>query len=442
MGYPDRKGPSHWAAWRNLGRVPPNGPWSPISISGGDSVQQLDTKGEEIGDRLSGRHLAFSLDGRWLVLCGKDVLTVRDSNSRKVTAILRFPGRDFSYCCFSPDGEFVAGVAGAAIYIWNVTNTHSASHFTGTFTPHDSEISFLLHTSSFISAHGDAKIRFSQIGGGSTGSTAANTEFTTLTDSSNITCITLQAEEGFAITVDSAGTVKLWDLSTGLPKTLLQTSKTEGVVKCARLVKGTLILASCVMLATFMTRSCEAFGNWKISAWDVVAQEILRTARLDEPPNSGNKDFAISEDGTTMLSMRKGEIQAWCTQTGKKTGCRRYRYQATWNPPGYLERFPVREWSLSNFPPNLLDRSGEYITEPLQAESFDVSLTGSNAHLTQNDVKEVDGKICMYPSLSRVFHLPKRSTEPIQAQWDGRYLFVAYQAGDVVILDLAHALSR
>ena len=422
-----------------------------MSISSGDSVQEWDTTNcQKIGDRLSGRHLAFSLDGRCFVLCGKEALTVRDSCSREIITILRFPHQDFSHCCFSPSGEFVAGVAGATIYIWNVTgSTNSASNFIGSFTPHDSKISSLSYSSSLISAHGDSKIRFSQIGGGSTGSTAANTGPTTLTDPTDITCITLQAEEGFAITVDLAGTVKLWDLSTGLPKTLLRASEFESVVKCARLVKSKLTLAWHRKPTTSAIYHPETFWGWGTSAWNVESQERLWMEYLDNAPGFGNNDVAISEDGTTMFSIGEEEIRAWCTQTRKETRWRwyesvegRHPSQATLVRSGHSKRLPVRGRNLSNFPPILLDPSGEHTTEPLRAELFDVFLTGSSAHLTQNDIKEVDGEIRMSPSLSRVFHLPKRSTEPIQAQWDGRYLFVAYQAGDVVILDLAHALSR
>ena len=418
-----------------------------ISIFAPDSVQQWDTKGQKIGHRLSGHHLAFSSDGRRFVLCGQTALTVRNSSSRALITTLSFPYPlpRVSHCCFSASGKFVAGVAGATIYIWNVTNTHSASHFIGTFTPHDSKISSLSYSSSLISAHSDGKIRFSQIGNDSTGSTAANTKPTALTDSTNITCITLQAEEGFAITVDSAGTVKLWDLSTGLPKTLLQTSETNCIVQCARLVKGTLTLAHCGLEATYtgcapLMRSSPYWG-WKISAWDVEARVILRTARLDKPPNSSEEGFDISEDGTAMLSIGESEIQTWCTQTGKKTGCRQYQSQATLNPLGHSGIFSLRGRNLSNFPLHLPDPSGEYITEPLRVELFDVFLAGRDALLTQSDI-EVDRKIRMSPSLSRDFHLPKRSTEPIKAQWDGRYLVVAYRGGDVVIMDLTHTLSR
>ena len=411
----------------------PTVPGRIMSISAGDSVQQWDTKGQKIGHRLSGCHLAFSLDGRYFVLCGKEALTIRDSSSRALMTTLRFSCQDFSYCCFSPNGESVAGVADATIYIWNITSTRSASHFTGAFTPHNSKISSLVYSSSLISAHGDGKVRLSQIGGDSTGPTAANTRPTAPTDSPNITCITLQAEEGFAITVDSAGTVKLWDLSTGLPRTLLRASETKIVAECARLVNG--------ILTVVLRYSSKFVDSWKISAWDIEAQKKHRTVRLAETAGLWNEDFVISGDGTTILSMGERKIQAWRTQTGKKTGCRWYRSQATLDRPGHSEMFPVRGRDLSKIPPNLFDSSGENITEPLQVELFDVFLTGSNAHLTQNDIKAVDGEICMTPSLSRVFQLPKRSTEPIKARWDGRYLFIAYQGGDVVILDLVHTVA-
>ena len=432
-----------WSRGVTLVEFLPTDPSRLMSISAGDSVQQWDTtEGKKIGHQLSGRHFGFSLDGRRLVLCGKEVLTVQDPSSRAVITVLRFPNQHFSYCCFSPSGEFVAGTAGATIYIWNITSTLSASHFIGTFTPHDSDISSFLYSSSLISAHEDGKIRFSQIVGGSTGSTAANTESTTLANSTDITCITLQAEDGFAITVDSAGTVKLWDLSIGLPKTLLQTSETERVVKCARLVKGTLILAHCYT-------SHNETWDLGISTWDVEAQKRLRMKYLDNAPWFGNNGFVLSEDGTTMFSMGEEEIQAWCTQIGKKRGWRKYELvegkhpsKATLDRSGHSKGLPVRGRNLSNFSLNLLGPPGEYVTEPLRVESFDVFITGNNAHLTVNDIKVVDGEICLSPSLSRVFQLPKRSTEPIQAQWDGQYLFVAYQAEDVVILDFVHALSR
>ena len=416
----------------------PTAPGHLISISAGDSVQQWDaTKGEKIGDRLSGRHLRFSLDGRYFVLCGKGALTIRDSSSRAVITILRFPRRDFSYCCFSPSGELVAGAAGATIYIWNVNSTHSASHFIGTFTPHDSEITSILYPSSFISAHSDGKIRFSQIGGDSTG-----TKSTALADSTDIACITLQAEEGFAITVDLIGTVKLWDLSTGLSKTLLRASQTRVVAKCARLVNGILIV-----VLHYPSKSLDLFG---ISTWDVKTEEELRTTPLPGDQGYHEDDFTISEDGTTLFSVgRWQEIQAWCALTGEETGSGTYTLvegkhpsQATLGHQGRSERLPVRGRNLRNLPPAIFDPSRGGVPVPLLAELFDVFLTGSDAHLTQNCIQRGNDGVRMTPSQTRVFQLPKRSTEPIKAQWDGRYLFIAYHAGDVVILDLVNALSQ
>ena len=407
-----------------------------LSISAGDSVQQWNTtNGEKIGHRLSGRHFASSLDGRYFVLCGDGVVTVRDSSSREVITTLSFPHQDFSHCCFSPSAEFVAGVAGATIYIWNITSTHSASHFVGTFTPHDSEISSLLYSSSLISAHGDGKIRFSQIGGDSTDSTAANTKSTALTDSTNITCISLQAKEAFAITVDLAGIVTLWDLSTGLSKTLLQASQTRVVAKCARLAND--------ILTVVLHDPSQSLQSWKISVWDVEAEKELRTTCLSNIPDSSNDDFTISEDGTALFSMGQSRIRAWSTLTGKETGSRKYRpdpdkhpSQATLDHTGCLEGLPVRGWNPRNLDPTVLVPSGG----PPPAR-FDVFLTGCEAHLIKNDLYSGSGGVFAIASQTEDFQLPKRSVKPIKAQSDGRYLFVAYQGGDVMILDFFHAVA-
>ena len=412
-----------------------------VSISAGDSIQHWDiTNGEEIGHRLSGRHLAFSSDGRRLVLCGKEVLTVQDSSSRTVITVLRFPNQDFSYCCFSPSGEFVVGVAAATIYIWNISNTHSASHFVGAFTPHDSKISSLLYSSSLISAHGDGKIRFSQIGGDFTGSTAANTKFTSLADRNNITCITLQAEEGFAVTVDLAGTVKLWDLSTGLPRVLLQASRTRIAAKCARLVNGILTIIS--------NTPFQSLQPWKISIWDVEAGKKIRTTYMPNIPDPGNGGFAISEDGTALFSVGESRIRAWSILTGKETGSMGYRPDQDEHPsqvpldrPGHSETLPVWGWNPRGLDPTLFI-PGVWSNPGPRPVGFDVFLTGCDAHLTKNHIFSGPlREIFTITSQTWDFQLPKRSTEPIKARWDGRYLFVAYQGGDLMILDLVHTVA-
>ena len=41
-----------------------------------------------------------------------------------------------------------------------------------------------------------------------------------------------------------------------------------------------------------------------------------------------------------------------------------------------------------------------------------------------------------------VFQLTGRYATPYEAQWDGRYLVVGYQSGEVLILDFKHALLQ
>ena len=214
-----------------------------VSASTSGSVQQWDVSGNRIGPRMSGRHIAFSSDGKRFVLCDKEAPTVRDSGSFKTIATLRSPGRGFSYCCFSPNGESVAAAAESTVFVWIVAGTHATPRLIGSFDTHgiNTKITTLQYSSSvLISAHGDHKIRFWQVDDGSQDPTAASAKSPALAAPANVTCITLQAKEGVAIIVDSTGTVVLWDLSTGHPNTLPRYGL-RLLVRCARLVDGKLI---------------------------------------------------------------------------------------------------------------------------------------------------------------------------------------------------------
>ena len=303
----------------------------------------------------------------------------------------------------------------------------------------------------------------------------------TLYDSAEITCITLQAEEGFATTVDSAGAVTLWDLSTGLPKTLLQTF--QCVVKCARLANG--------ILTIVVHNPSHSLEPWKISVWNVEAKKEVRTTRLPNIPNSSNDDFTISEDGTTLFSVGESKIRAWCTLTGEETRWREYQPDPDENPshatsdhPGHSElvpkfqliptrvadqpahkvvpvrfpplspeswresafrvaKLPVRGWDASQLDPALpVQRQWGENIHP--GKIFYVVLTGGHAYLATKSLhlNPIGGIPLLKGIQMGVFQLPKQSKEPIKARWDGRYLFVAYEGRDTVILDLARALSR
>ena len=147
-------------------------PGSLMSVSGG-LVQQWDINGNKTGATTAGHHIALSSDGKRFVLCDEGPPTVRDTVSGTIISTLFSPGQHFSRCCFSPSDKFVAGVADATVYVWNVTDT---PHLVETFVPDAISISSLVYSSSLISMHNDGKIRFRRIDNDSPNSTAIGTK--------------------------------------------------------------------------------------------------------------------------------------------------------------------------------------------------------------------------------------------------------------------------
>ena len=188
-----------------------------VSVSGG-FVQQWDTDGYETGPTIFGFRVAFSSDGERFVPCNDGVLTVYNTASGTIIDTLHSPGRLFIFHCFSPSGEFVAGVADASVCVWNVTNT---PHLIEACTPHGSILSFLVYSFSLISMHDDRKIRFRRIGGDPPDLTSRDTQLPAGPPRAEVVHTTLQAEEGVAISVDSIGIIECWDLeSTGVGRSI------------------------------------------------------------------------------------------------------------------------------------------------------------------------------------------------------------------------------
>ena len=160
----------------------------------------------------------------------------------------------------------MAAVAGTTIYIWNVVGAPQSSYLVpaAAFVPDDDKISSLLYSSSLISAHRDKKIRFWQVDYHPPDPTVMSAKSAVAGDLVKITCITLQTKEGVAISVDSAGMVKLWDLATGIPKVLLQAFRTAAFAGAARLIDGILTIAFCGRKRT----SGLPDNAWKISTLD------------------------------------------------------------------------------------------------------------------------------------------------------------------------------
>jgi len=396
-----------------------------MSVSEGGFIQQWDIDGSKVGPQTYGHHIAFSSDGSRFVLCGRGPPTVRNFISGATIATLHSPVRDFSCCHFSLSGEFVAGAADATICVWDATRSNPP--LIGIFVPHDSKITSLMYSSSIISASNDKTIRFSQIDGSSLGPVMMNARST----SAEVIGLALQAEEGTAISVDSAGVVGRWDLSTGFRKDFFRTLNTGGHANDARLANGVLII----------THYEQTLHNWRISTWDVESGSHLRTAHL---PNFYHRDLRISEDGTIVFEVDRSGIQTWCPSTGRSAGWTPLVWPYNRSPPSLIvdgsilwirsEGSPTKGWDLRNLEslssPSSNMPSDEHRLSFVQADDTN----GQNTSPTR--IKDtVTGK--------EVFRLPERFAQPSVMQWDGRYLVAAYsEAGEQLILDFAHMIPR
>ena len=404
-------------------------PGSLMSVSGG-LVQRWGASGNNTGPTTSGHHIAFSSDGKRYVLCDEGPPTVRDTVSGSTISTLHSPGLHFSRCCFSPSDEFVAGAANATVYVWNVTGT---PYLVDTFVPDSISISSLVYSSSLISMHNNGKIRFRRIDTNSLNQTVAGTNATG-SRRAKIIYTALQAEEGFAISVDTAGMIERWDLSTGLPKVLLQISEMEDLCG-ARMVNDGLTVVH--------NDSCGS--NWGVSTWDVKAGKRLQRIPLPGHPwiliRPREHDLGISKDGTTFFAANSYEIQTWSTLTGKTVGFITYRdpnrtllpFSVNLDGPKIWihseEGSRVQGWDLRDLKLQPLDLSQGPKSLRLAC------LRGTQSHTNRCRIIDTAHQI-------EVFPLPEKFANPSDIVWDGQYLSAVYDTGELLILDFVHMPLR
>jgi len=388
-----------------------------ISVSD-KKVQKWNIDGHKIGPEYDGSSVAFSFDVTKLVLCNMGVIQVQSSDSGVVIA--EFHMDRAGNCCFSPDGRLVAVSAGYTVYVWDITSSEPS--LIETFIGHTHDITSLVFSSptSLISTSQDKSVRFWPIGASSTSPDVTDPKSTPHT--SPIKSITLQAKDGIAISSDSDGVVRIWDLSTGLCKTSFQTPAKGSCLRDVQLIDKRLVLV------------------WdtdkKIHIWDVEKGELLQT--VDNPQCSA-VDLKISGDGSKVFYM-EWDIHAWCILTGEVVGkVKLYsaRYSDTFltvDSSKVWVCFPdqgVEGWdfgvpeapSIKHYrePPNRphLDFIGGIRKERSYLPGIEDTITGRE-----------------------VFQLPSRYPKPNDVQWDGQYLVAGYETGEVMILDcncmLAH----
>ena len=391
-----------------------------ISASRDGTVKQWDVDGHQVGSAYEGNYVVFSPDGTYFVSWdyGGNTVTVWDSDSGKVVAILQSYSGDLHHCCLFPDGKYVVSSAGNTIYTQGITNPNPC--LVETFIGHTGNITSLAFSSSLISSSEDRSIKFWQTGTSSANQVTIDSESTSLA-SVSIKSVSLQTTEGIAISSDSVGVVKTWDISTGLCKESFQTPAKGSTWRDAQLMDGRL---------TFVW-----FETKRLYIWDAEKGELLRTL---DTPYWQVKDLRISGDGSKVFLLHGKSIQVWTIQTGEVVGGVKFEGQ------------PLHD-SL------IVDGSRAWVHFwDLCVQGWDFGLPGSTPIPLSNTLPDRP-RLCIIGTIwqntsplkiedrvtgKKIFQLSGRYAKPDKIRWDGRYLVAGYESGEVLILDFIHMIPQ
>jgi len=392
-------------------RFSPTDPQHLISVSG-DGVWHWNMSGHQTKPTHAGSCIAFSLDGTQFVSCQCGDIVVQNSSSGGIVAKFHVADSEIGQCCFSPDGRLVATAAGWIAHVWDTTSSHP--HPIETFVGHVDDITSLAFSSpsSLVSSSDDKSVKFWEIGTLQADPDVADPESTSLT-SAGIKSITLQAEDGIAISSDSVGVVRTWDISTGLCKASFQTPAKGAKWSDVRLINSRLIFVWYV--------------DKKIHIWDVEQGELLQTVDVTLGYEDGVEDVRISVDGSIVFCLYWKTIQALSIQTGEvvaQVGLEFCQLQRS------LSVDSSRVWVHSPESEPLGWDFGTSGSSPVQLSNSHFLLT-DNAKLWdmgQSRIKDaVTGRV--------FFQLAGRCANPVSSCWDGCYLVTGYLSGEVLILD-------
>ena len=396
-----------------------------LSASRDYTVQKWDTDGHQIGSQITGTHVAFSPDGTQFVSCYGTAVTIQNTDSGATIAVFDIAHAEPNYCCFSPDGRFIACAAHYTIYLWDITGLNP--HLIKTLVGHTDNITSIVFTSSLtlVSASEDCTVKFWEIGVSLANPVTPHTESISLT-SAPIRAVSLQAKEGLAFSVDSAGVMKTWDIPTGLCKESFETQAKDIHMGDMQLIGGRLTIVGC---------KGDLLQDWKIHIWDAEKGELqIMDGTVHQPWG-----LRISGDGSRVFHVNNYAIHAWSIQTemsavgelpwdeypytldplwidGSKVLVRCGGSSTLGWDFGIPSSTPIEIPTASSDRPHL-----DFIGSTNQS---DIGLFGIEDRVT--------GKV--------VFQLCGR--KPCAVQWDGQYLIAGYETGEILILDFNHALSQ
>ena len=391
----------------------PTNPQLLMSAVYSHNIEQWDIKGCQNGPSYEGSHFTFSPDGTCFISWREKVPMIRKSDSGVVVAELQVPSGKLKCCCFSPDGNLVAGGARYTIYVWDITG--SDPHLIKTLVGHSGDITSLTFSPSLTSASEDRSVRVWQIDASLTDMVATDTTSTP----TRIQSTSLQIRDGIAITSDQTGSLRVWDIMTGLCKSSFQTPAKGATWRDAQLIEGRLILA--------------LWDDPKIRIWDTEKEEFIQTVDRSLSKING---IRISGDGSKVFCLSGNSILAWSMWTGDS----------------------VIEVELEDdLDLDPLNADGSKIWVHLRGSStlqgWDFGTRGSSptplssTPLNRPCLDLIDGHDWWETSPNKVkntvtgevvFQLSGKYGEPHEVQWDGRYLVAGYDSGEVLILDFNH----
>jgi len=374
-----------------------------ISASGG-KVWQWDISSGKINPVHDGSYSTLSLDQIQLVLCQGAVVMIQHFDD----------GQLFNCHCLIPGGRLIAVAAGSAINIWDITNSNS--QLIKTYVGHNKDITSLTFSSpsSLISSSFEESVKFWQIADLLVDSTVTDLKSTPLA-STPVKSIALQAKDGIAISSDSNGIVRIWDISTGYCKTTFQAPVQKVGYKDIQLINDRLITVW--------------YESHTINIWDSDKGEF----KVLDRASYYAEDIKISGDGSRIYSLHENYIHAWSVLTREGMGkvtLEGYHSQRSLTVDG------LRVWVHS---PVQKPQGWDFGTPGL----YPVKLfTTPPGHL--NNTTFWAGKLSRIQGTTTekvVFRLGGRLTKPADIRWDGQYLVAGYNSGEVLILDFNQVLS-
>ena len=389
----------------------PTNPQHLISAAEDHTVKWWDVNCCKIEPAYEGDHVVFSLDGTQFVSWKGEIAIVRDSKSGVAVVNLLVSGY-IGCCCFSPSGKSLAGSTGQTIYIWDISCSNP--HLLKTFVGHTDTITGLIFSSSLVSVSEDKSVKFWQIDESPTGPITTDAMSTPPT-SASIESVSLQSREGIAISGDSGGVVKTWDILTGLCRASFKTPAGDHPWRDAQLIEGRLILVW--------------YAEKKIHIWDTEKEELIQT--MNTPESSG---LRISGDGSKVFCLAYKSIQSWSMWTGEVVG----EVELEGDDNQYLD--PLHADDSRIWVQYGASSIKGWDFGPLNSSPIPLSSTFPNRpHLdfifcrewVDTDPSRMEDTI----TGKEVFQLVGRYAKPLDAKWDGRYLVAGYRSGEVLILD-------